>query len=158
MANGGILVWDRPVRIRILVAGKPALAYAKAGVAEYLKRLSRYGRHELIHLKAGDSESVSRSLLERSEGTHRIALDERGENLDTGKWAARFEELELRGDIKAVSFLIGASDGHTPALRQQCDEVWCLSRLTLQHELALVVLLEQVYRVATFRRGEPYHR
>jgi 23S rRNA (pseudouridine1915-N3)-methyltransferase len=146
------------VRIRILVAGKPSLAYAKSGVAEYLKRLTRYGKHELVHLKAGDPESVSQALLERSQGTYRIALDERGDTLDTVTWAKRFETLELRGDIKAASFLIGASDGHTSALREQADEVWCLSKLTLQHELALVVLLEQIYRVATFQRGEPYHR
>lgn len=146
------------MRTRILVAGKPALAYAKTGVAEYLKRLTRYGNHELIHLKAGDSESVSQALLERSEGSYRIALDERGKALDTAAWAKCFEKLEFRGDIKAVSFLIGASDGHTQALRDQADEVWCLSKLTLQHELALVVLLEQIYRVATLRKGEPYHR
>lgn len=146
------------MQIRIFVAGKPSLAYAKSGVAEYLKRLTRYGRYELIHLKAGDSESVSSALLERSEGSYRIALDERGDNLDTHAWAARFEALELRGDLKSLSFLIGASDGHTEALRDSADEIWCLSKLTLQHELALLVLLEQVYRVATLRKGEPYHR
>ncbi len=146
------------MRIRILVAGKPALAYAKSGVEEYLKRLGRYGSHELEFLKAGDSASVSAALLERSAGTFRIAMDERGESLVTQDWADKFASLEMRGDIKAVTFLIGASDGHTPALRQACDAVWSLSKLTLQHELALVVLLEQLYRVATLRKGEPYHR
>lgn len=146
------------MRTLLLVAGKPALAYAKTGVAEYLKRLTRYGQHELVHLKAGDSETVSAALLERSEGCYRIALDERGRDLDTAAWAARIADLEMRGDVKTVAFLIGASDGHTEALRKACDEVWRLSALTLQHELALVVLLEQIYRVATLRRGEPYHR
>ncbi len=146
------------MRIRILVAGKPSLAYARSGVEEYLKRLGRYGSHELEFLKAGDSESVSSALLERSAGTFRIAMDERGEALVTQAWADKFAALEMRGEIKAVSFLIGASDGHTPALREACDAVWSLSKLTLQHELALVVLLEQLYRVATLRKGEPYHR
>ena len=146
------------MRIRVLVAGKPALRYAKLATEDYLKRLSRYGRYELVHLRAGDSESVSRALLEASRGDYRIALDERGQALDTAAWASSFDEWELRGEIKAVSFLIGASDGHTPELRQQADAVWCLSKLTLQHELALAVLLEQLYRVATLRRGEPYHR
>jgi 23S rRNA (pseudouridine1915-N3)-methyltransferase len=146
------------VRIRILVAGKPSLAYARSGVEEYLKRLGRYGSHELEFLKAGDSESVSSALLERSTGSFRIAMDERGEALVTQAWADKFAALEMRGEIKAVSFLIGASDGHTPALREACDAVWSLSKLTLQHELALVVLLEQLYRVATLRKGEPYHR
>ncbi len=146
------------MRVRILAAGKPALAYAKSGVEEYLKRLSRYGSFDLEYLKAGDSASVSAALLERSAGSYRIAMDERGEILATQAWADKFAALELRGEIKAVSFLIGASDGHTPELRQSCDSVWSLSRLTMQHELALVVLLEQLYRVATVRRGEPYHR
>jgi len=146
------------MRIRILAAGKPALAYAKSGVEEYLKRLGRYGSYDLEYLKAGDSASVSAALLERSAGNYRIAMDERGDALATQAWADKFAALEMRGDVKAVSFLIGASDGHTPDLRQNCDTVWCLSKLTMQHELALVVLLEQLYRVATFRRGEPYHR
>ena len=146
------------MRIRILAAGKPALAYAKSGVEEYLKRLGRYGSHELEFLKAGDSESVSAALLERSAGSFRIAMDERGEALGTQAWAEKFAALEMRGDIKAVSFLIGASDGHTPRLRETCDAVWSLSKLTMQHELTLVVLLEQLYRVATLRKGEPYHR
>lgn len=146
------------MRIRILAAGKPALAYAKSGIDEYLKRLGRYGNHELEFIKAGDSPSVSATLLERSAGTFRIALDERGEGLPTQAWADKFATLEMRGDVKTLSFLIGASDGHTEALRCSCDAVWSLSKLTLQHELALLVLLEQLYRVATLRKGEPYHR
>lgn len=146
------------MRVRVLAAGKPSLAYAKSGVEEYLKRLTRYGSHELEYLKAGDSVSVSAALLERSAGTYRIALDERGRALSTQEWADQFTALEMRGDIKTVCFLIGASDGHTAELRSAADAIWCLSALTLQHELALVVLLEQLYRVATFRKGEPYHR
>lgn len=146
------------MRIRILAAGKPALAYAKSGIDEYLKRLGRYGHHELDFVKAGDSASVSAALLDRSAGSVRIALDERGEALPTQAWADKFAALEMRGDVKTLSFLIGASDGHTEALRRSCDAVWSLSKLTLQHELALLVLLEQLYRVATLRKGEPYHR
>ena len=146
------------MRIRILAAGKPSLAYAKSGVDEYLKRLTRYGACEVEYLKAGDSVSVSAALLERSAGSFRIAMDERGKDLTTQNWADQFTALEMRGEVKTVCFLIGASDGHTPELRTTADAVWRLSALTLQHELALVVLLEQIYRVATYRRGEPYHR
>ena len=146
------------MRVRILAAGKPALAYAKTGVAEYLKRLGRYGNFDLEFLKAGDSVGVSAALLERSAGSFRIAMDERGKALTTRDWADQFTTLEMRGEVKAVSFLIGASDGHTPEFLETCDLVWSLSSLTMQHELALVVLLEQLYRVATLRRGEPYHR
>jgi 23S rRNA (pseudouridine1915-N3)-methyltransferase len=142
---------------QILVAGKPALAYAKTGTAEYLKRLTRYGSYELKILKDGSSLDVSQRLREASEGTLRIVMDERGENLTTSQLTKKNQEWEMRG-IKRASYLIGASNGHTKALRDEAHLVWALSPLTLQHELALVVLLEQLYRVATIQRGEPYHR
>tara|TARA_Y100000385_G_C12954939_1_gene577128 strand:- start:148 stop:585 length:438 start_codon:yes stop_codon:yes gene_type:complete len=142
---------------QILVAGKPALAYAKTGTAEYLKRLTRYGSYELKLVKDGSSLDVSQRLREASEGTLRIVMDERGENLTTSQLTKKIQEWEMRG-IKRASYLIGASNGHTKALRDEAHLVWALSPLTLQHELALVVLLEQLYRVATIQRGEPYHR
>ena len=146
------------MNLRIIVAGKPALAYAKAGVEEYLRRLSRYGGHELIIVKAGSSEDVSQRLLDRSQGCHRIAMDERGERLTTRQFHDRMQSLELRGDVKTVAFLIGAADGHTQALRDGCDQSLCVSAMTLQHELALLVLLEQLYRVASIKNKTPYHR
>lgn len=146
------------MQIRIIVAGKPALAYAKAGVEEYLKRLSRSGSHELVMVKAGTSEEVSARLLERSQGCYRIALDERGLSLGTRAFAEKLGMLEARGDVKTVAFLIGAADGHTAALRASCDLLLALSPFTLQHELALLVLLEQLYRVASLKSGSPYHR
>ena len=146
------------MRWQILVAGKPALAYAKTGVDEYLLRLRRYLDCELIIVKAGSSEDVSNRLLEKSVGSYRIALDERGERPTTRQLSETIAAWEMRGEIKSISFLIGASDGHTAELRKSCDMVLSLSSLTMQHELALVVLLEQIYRIATLRRGEPYHR
>ena len=142
---------------QILAAGKPALGYAKTGVTEYLKRLTRYGTYELKHIKDGSSEDVSARLHTASEGTLRIVMDERGEALTTAQLTKRIQQWEMRG-VKRASYLIGASDGHTPELRDKADLIWALSPLTLQHELALVVLLEQLYRVATIQRGEPYHR
>lgn len=146
------------MQVRLIVAGKPALAYAKAGVEEYLKRLSRFGNHELVVVKAGSREEVSDRLLDRSRGCFRVALDERGESLGTRRFAERLEALEMRGDVKTVAFLIGAADGHSSELRDQCDLLLTLSPFTLQHELALLVLLEQLYRVASLRSGSPYHR
>ncbi len=146
-----------PMKHSILVAGKPALNYAKDGVAEYSKRLKRYGTYELRHIKDGSTEDVSKRLHEGSQGTLRIVMDERGEQLTTDQILKKIVHWEMRGE-KRATYLIGASDGHTEELRKQADLVWALSPLTLQHELALVVLLEQLYRVATIQRGEPYHR
>ncbi len=146
------------MQIRLIVAGKPALAYAKAGVEEYLKRLSRSGGHELVVIRAGGREEVSARLLESSRGCYRVAVDERGECLTTRRFAEKLEVLEMRGDVKTVAFLIGSADGHNETLRSACDLILTLSPFTLQHELALLVLLEQLYRVASLKCGSPYHR
>jgi 23S rRNA (pseudouridine1915-N3)-methyltransferase len=148
----------QPMHLRLIIAGKPALAYAKAGVEEYLKRLSRYGACELVVVKAGGRDEVSARLLEKSQGCYRIALDERGERLGTRALGQRLDALAARGDIKTAAFLIGAADGHSEELRKSCDMVLTLSSFTLQHELALLVLMEQIYRVATLKSGSPYHR
>ncbi len=146
------------MHIRLIIAGKPALAYAKAGVAEYMKRLSRFGNHEMVIVKAGSSDEVSARLLEKSQGCHRIALDERGESMNTRAFAQKLDALAMRGDVKTLAFLIGAADGHSELLRNHCNGLFSLSQFTLQHELALLVLLEQLYRVASLKSGSPYHR
>lgn len=152
----GVALVCRPMHLRVIVAGKPALPYAKLGIEEYQKRLR--GTVEIVQVKAGTSKDVSARLLEKSAGCFRIALDERGLRLTTSELAARFESLERRGEVKTAAFLIGAADGHTPELRESCDLLLSLSSFTLQHELALVVLLEQLYRIASLRSGSPYHR
>lgn len=146
------------MHVRIIVAGKPALAYARAGTDEYLNRLSRYGGYELVNVRAGTRDEVSARLLDRSQGCYRIALDERGEALGTRAFAEKLDSLARRGGVKTIAFMIGAADGHNETLRSACDLLLTLSPFTLQHELALVVLLEQLYRVASLKCGSPYHR
>ena len=146
------------MKIKVFAAGKPALGYAKLGVEEYLKRLRRLGEVELVIVKAGEPEAVSKELLRRSEGCLRVALDERGKQGTTFDWVRAVEKWEMNGGVKAVAFLIGASAGHTEALRRECQEVWGMSALTMQHELALLVFLEQIYRVYAMKAGVPYHR
>lgn len=143
------------MKIRILAIGKPKLRYASDGVAEFEKRLQRMAKVEIEYLK--DRQGCPELLL-RSEGSYRIAMDERGSLFTTSEFVKQINSLEERGEIKTVSFLIGGSDGHSELLREKCDAVLALSQLTLQHELALVVLLEQIYRAYSIKRGEPYHR
>ncbi len=146
------------MRFLVIHAGKPALSFAKTATEDYLKRLSRHGSYQLRCVKDGDRVAVSDRLLVASENCFRIALDERGETPVTRELANKLGALEMDGNVKAVAFLIGASDGHSADLRKKCDMVLSLSSLTMQHELALVVLLEQLYRLATIKAGSPYHR
>lgn len=141
----------------VLAAAKPSLSYARDGVEFFVSRLRPLGRVELRYVRAGGSEEVSRRLLEASEGCLRVALDERGENWSTREFERYVRRWQLQA-VRRVAFLIGAADGHTPQLREACQYVLSLGRHTMQHELALVVLLEQIYRVHTLLVGSPYHR
>jgi 23S rRNA (pseudouridine1915-N3)-methyltransferase len=143
---------------QILAIGKPSLRYAKAGVEEYQKRLSRYTTLDLqTDWKDAGQVKNSEALLSASEGAVRIVLDERGETWTTADFVSRVEGWQMNA-VKRVAILIGGADGHTDELRRGADHLITLSGFTLQHELALVVLLEQIYRVHTVMRGEPYHR
>src|SRR5947209_3126406 len=145
------------MRWHILAIGKPKLSYAKAGLEEYSTRLAAYAQVELTSLKAGTREQESAALLERSEGQFRIVLDERGEQVTSKALAEKISAWE-HSRVKSIALLIGGAEGHTEALRAAADWSWSLSRLTLQHELALVVALEQIYRAYSIKAGAPYHR
>ena len=142
---------------RLLVIGKPKLAFARAGVEEYAGRLGGFATVQLECLKAGTREAESALLLQRSEGTFRIVLDERGEQISSRQLAGRINVWE-QDSVKHATILIGGADGHTEAVRRSAAWTWSLGKLTLQHELALVILYEQLYRAYTIKAGLPYHR
>ncbi len=144
---------------KLIVVGKPALKYAREGVAEYAKRLRRYTSCEILYLKdTGGISALGERLRLASEGCFRIVLDERGELPDTVALRSKVDQLEAEGTVKTVALLIGGADGHDAATRESAEWVMGLGRLTLQHELALVVLLEQIYRIYNLKNGGAYHR
>ena len=140
----------------LLTVGKPALAYAKAGRDEYLARLAKFAPLEQITIKATDRTRESTDLLARSEGCFRVVLHERGRALTSRELAAKVDEWRL--SARRVALIIGGADGHDQPLLDAADFLWSLGPLTLQHELALVVALEQIYRANTILTGHPYHR
>ncbi len=147
------------MRFRVLVIGKPSLGYAKAGIAEYLPRLQRFGHCEVEFLKASGRDEEGRILMRRSEGMFRVVMDERGAQWTSrafSEWLGRVED-EVGGGGE-VAFLVGGADGHSEEVRRSARQLIALGAMTMQHELALVVLLEQLYRARTLRAGLPYHR
>lgn len=144
---------------KVVAIGKPSLAYARAGIEEYLSRLKHYTAVDVQYLKdAGSVEGNSKRLLEASDGCLRLVLDERGKSLTTAELVDWVKSKGMDGAVKQIAVLIGGSDGHSEEVRKQADVLLNLSKLTLQHELALLTFLEQLYRVHTVIRGEPYHR
>ena len=104
------------------------------------------------------AKDVMRQMQAAASADVCIALDERGQIVSTRDIVRKIDGWELSGAVKEIALLIGASDGHDENLRASASELWAFGKITLQHELALVVLLEQIYRAYTVKRGEPYHR
>jgi 23S rRNA (pseudouridine1915-N3)-methyltransferase len=151
------------VRYRIVCVGRPDGGPFAAAVATYHQRLVALAPAELVAVKPGRGRDVvvrrrAEAAGLRSAAVGRsIALDERGRSFTTVALAEHVAALELRGDSR-LTLWVGGSDGLDPALRAEADESWRLSDLTLAHELALALLLEQLYRVESWRVGHPYHR
>ena len=136
------------MRLRVVAVGRPRLAYARFGVEEYARRMRRYAPLDLVFVRKGEE------LLPKAEGHRKVVLDERGRLLTTEELYRRL----LVWEGERVAFLVGGAEGHPEAVREEADLLLSLSPLTLQHELALLVLMEQLYRVLTLRAGHPYHR
>lgn len=140
----------------LLTVGKPALAFARAGRDEYLARLSHFARVETAEIKASAPDRESAALLARSEGCFRVVLDEAGRQLASRALAGLVGQWQQAA--RPVAVIIGGAAGHDESLVRSADFIWSLGPLTLQHELALVVALEQLYRAHTILAGHPYHR
>lgn len=112
---------------------------------------------EVEHIKASDPAREGERLLALSEDCFRLVLDERGRVFTSRAFADEVKKITLH-PRKTCAILIGGSDGHHPRVREKADLLWALSTMTLQHELALVVALEQLYRAHTILAGLPYHR
>jgi 23S rRNA (pseudouridine1915-N3)-methyltransferase len=140
----------------LLTVGKPALAYAKAGRDEYLARLEKFTPVDHVAIKASDRARESAELLARSEGRFRVVLHEGGQQLTSRQLAAKVDQWQQAA--RPVAVILGGAHGHDQPLLKAADFPWSLGPLTLQHELALVVALEQLYRAHTILARHPYHR
>ena len=148
------------MKYQIIAIGKLRRGFLRAGCEHFLERLGPYAKVELLELKEGRGQDVIEqegAALLRAASGYLIALDESGKEHTSASWAARMSKLEIRS-VGQVDFLLGGANGHGDTLKTQVDELWSLSKLTLPHELARLVLLEQLYRSETIRSGHPYHR
>ena len=153
------------MRLRILCVGRDRSGLYAPAVAEYAGRLSRLVRFELAEVPeakrlAGTPrarEEEGAALLSRLGPRERaVALDERGDELTSRELAERLRRwLERAQDL---TLLVGGSDGLAPGVLDRAEETLALSRMTLPHRLARLVLVEQLYRAMTILRGEPYHK
>ncbi len=139
------------MRYRLVAVGRLKNAALRAACDEYIDRLRHYTSVEEREVK-----EEARVLGAVPEGTRLVALTRRGEAWTSGQLAQWIGRWEMEG--RDVTLAIGGSETLPDEVLRKAERLWSLSRLTLPHELARVVVYEQLYRAHTIRRGEPYHR
>ncbi len=141
-----------PARIRILAVGKVRKGWLSEGVGLYLKRLPGL---EVVELRdagmAREAEAINAALR---PDERLVALTEEGQTFSSTALARR---LDGSGSER-LAFVIGGADGLDPALRARASWRLSLSPMTFPHELARLLLLEQLYRALSIQQGGPYHR
>jgi 23S rRNA (pseudouridine1915-N3)-methyltransferase len=154
------------MRVTFACVGRPRGPAAEAA-DDYLRRIARYVPTQLVPVRAErdadrDPEVARRREGERLQdalpaGAFVVALDASGKS-HTSESFARFLQDLLRRSVREVAFVVGGPVGLSGEVLARARAVLSLSAMTLPHELALVVLCEQVYRAFTITRGEPYHK
>ena len=125
-------------------------------IADYVERATRYTPCDS---EVFDSETAVLNWLDRQSGrtpAYAILLDSRGQQFSSDEFAAQLGRIRDEG-IQRLVFAIGPADGWSPAVRQRANLLLSFGRITLPHQLARVVLAEQVYRALTILAGHPYH-
>ncbi len=144
------------MKLTIAWIGKTKNPAIQSLTDEYLKRLKQYSEVEGVAVK---DEAALLKLCGRAHGSPRrwlVALDSRGKQMSSEELADYLRQHQERNPLPLV-FAIGGADGFSDSFRTQADLVLSLGKMTLAHELARVVLLEQMYRAFTILKGHPYH-
>lgn len=159
------------MKITIAAVGKLKEKYLKEGIAEYVKRLSRFAEVELVEVEDEHApESLSEAqegqvkqreaerLLKRiKEGSYIILLDLAGQQASSEVFSSKLESIMLSGNSH-ITFIIGGSLGLDQSLVGAANYRLCLSKMTFPHQLARLILLEQIYRAFKIMKNETYHK
>lgn len=140
-------------RVRLVAVGKTKERWLESAIDEYAKRLRRTLELELVWVK---DDAALRAQVARTDGPC-IILDERGKAVSSVEFGERlYAGLEKGGS--RLSFFIGGADGLPPELKADRSRLLSLSSLTLTHQHARLLLVEQIYRASEIRRGSGYHK
>ena len=154
------------MRLVVAAVGKPRDRHLAAAIEEYETRAARYWPLAVAEVREASGRGVSPIETRRREGERLLervpsgallfACDERGERLTSSDFATLL--VQARDGARDVAFVIGGAYGLDDAVRKAAGHVLQLAPWTLPHELARLVLAEQLYRAGTIARGEPYHK
>jgi len=144
------------MKLHIVTIGEPKLTYAKQGWAEYLQRLQRFHQVRVSHLADKWADDAERMLQTAGQGSYKVALAIEGQQFSSEELAGFLEKRAQDG--REICLIIGGPNGLPAELIKQADTQWSFSKLTFPHDLAMVVLLESLYRASSINAGLPYHR
>ena len=139
------------MKVFLYFVGKPKDPHANALAADYIKRADRYSSAQMTELKPGRND-----FWTKHPTATKILLDPAGQSLDSDRFAKLFANAEMLGHD--LVFVIGGHDGLPAGWAARADRLLSLSPLTFPHELARVLLAEQIYRAFATLRGHPYPR
>lgn len=142
------------MKLHIITIGQPKLAYAQAGWEEYWQRLRHYHTVRATHIP--DKQNDSRHILEAAGNAYMAALVIEGKQFSSPELTEFLEKRSLEG--RELAFVIGGPEGLPQEVIEKSDFQWSLGKLTLPHDLAMVTLLEALYRASTINAGLPYHK
>lgn len=159
------------MKITILCVGKIKEKYFRDGIAEYVKRLGRYCKLDMIEVPDektpdGASERMESRIKEREaarlsnyikDDAYVIALAIEGKEYSSEEFAEKIDRLGIMGKSHII-FLIGGSLGMDAGLLSKADEQISFSKMTFPHQMMRMILLEQIYRAYRICNGEPYHK
>lgn len=154
------------MKVQVAVVGKPRDAALAAAIREYETRAARYWPLDVVEVKEESARASSGAVVMRKEGERlleripsgaRLVLcDPLGEAMDSATFAAMLQQQRERA--QDVAFVIGGAHGIGDVVRERPHRRIALAPWTLPHELARLVLAEQLYRAGTIGRNEPYHK
>jgi 23S rRNA (pseudouridine1915-N3)-methyltransferase len=152
------------MRIRFIWPGKTKDERLRSLIAEYAKRLTRFTRCEVVEVKesrtrgaAGVSKESLRILEAIGDSTLAVLLDLNGREWSSQEFAGQVQRWESDA-VKTIAFVIGGPEGLSPEVQSRADVRWRLTRLTLTHEMARALAVEQLYRAYAINRGLPYQK
>jgi 23S rRNA (pseudouridine1915-N3)-methyltransferase len=150
------------MKFKFVWVGKTRDKSYKALQEEYLRRLSHFVNTEIVEVRdaagSGGKEMEGQRILDKLNPMSTVCLlDVGGKLFSSEHLAAELEKWQNRG-VKEVNFVIGGADGVSEKVAQKADFRLSLSFMTFTHEMARVILLEQLYRSYTIIRGFPYQK
>jgi 23S rRNA (pseudouridine1915-N3)-methyltransferase len=153
------------MKLIVAAVGRPRNAALAAAIEHYEARAAQYWPLDVREVKEENARGIPETVVRdkeaerlsaRVEGAAIIACDERGKSMTSDAFA-RFVQ-DARERARDVAFVIGGAYGLADVLRERAQTRLALAPWTLPHELARLVLAEQLYRAGTIVRGEPYHK